>query len=235
MIVPVRAKELVWIASSRRNMRALPKKVRRIFGLALFAVRIGETPPIAKSLKGFGGSGVLELIENDQGGTYRAIYTVRYATAVYVLHVFQKKSKRGKATPPQDIELVASRLKRSEEMHFSGDEGRPAMKRDHEKSSGDVFADLGFRNPKQELLKPKLTIELYRLLNAPAITHHEAARLLGTTQPQVSALMRCKPASVSVGRLMEFLTILGRDVQVTVRPASRRRKAGDMSVVVQPR
>jgi predicted XRE-type DNA-binding protein len=114
-------------------------------------------------------------------------------------------------------------------------EGRRAMKRDHEKSSGNVFADLGFRNPKQELLKAKLTLEIYRLLKARGITQQEAALLLGTTQPQVSALMRCKPVSVSVGRLMEFLTILGRDVQVTVRPASRRRKAGDMSVVVQPR
>jgi phage-related protein len=113
----VSAKELVWIASSRRDMRTLPKRVRRTFGLALFAAQIGETPPIAKPLKGFGGAGVLELIENNEGGTYRAVYTVRYATAVYVLHVFQKKSKRGKATPQADIDVIVTRLKRAAEIH----------------------------------------------------------------------------------------------------------------------
>jgi predicted XRE-type DNA-binding protein len=106
------------------------------------------------------------------------------------------------------------------------------VKRDYEKSSGNVFADLGLRNSKQELLKAKLTVEIYRLLKARGITQQEGARLLGTTQAQVSALMRCKPVSVSVGRLMEFLTVLGQDVQVTVKPAPRRRKAGDMSVVI---
>jgi phage-related protein len=110
-------KELVWIASTRHDMRALPKGVRRTFGVALWAVQVGETPPIAKPLKGFGGAGVLELIENDEGGTYRAVYAVRYVTAVYVLHVFQKKSKRGKATPQRDIDLIDKRLKRAAELH----------------------------------------------------------------------------------------------------------------------
>ena len=98
-------------------MRALPREVQRTFGVALWAVQTGETPPIAKPLKGFGGAGVLELIEDDAGGTYRAIYTVRYATAVYVLHVFQKKSKRGAATPQRDIDLVKMRLNRAAELH----------------------------------------------------------------------------------------------------------------------
>ena len=105
-------------------------------------------------------------------------------------------------------------------------------KKDYEDSSGNVFADLGFRNSKQELLKAKLTIEIYRLLKKRGLTQQQAATLLGTTQAQVSALMRCKPVSVSVGRLMEFLTVLGQDIEVTVKPAGRR-KAGDMSVVVQ--
>jgi predicted XRE-type DNA-binding protein len=105
-------------------------------------------------------------------------------------------------------------------------------KRDYEESSGNVFADLGFRNSKQELLKAKLTVEIYKLLKKRGVTQTEAAKLLGTTQAQVSALMRCKPVSVSVGRLMEFLNVLGQDVEVIVKPAARR-KTGDMSVVVQ--
>ena len=110
-------KPVVWIASSRRDMRAMPREVRRSFGVALYAVQTGVTPPMAKVLKGFGGAGVLELIEDDAGGTYRSAYTVRYATAVYVLHVFQKKSKRGRATPQRDTDLIEERLKRAAEIH----------------------------------------------------------------------------------------------------------------------
>ena len=114
---PRSPKRLTWIASSRKDMRALPKEVRRSFGVALYAVQLGETPPMAKPLRGFGGAGVLELIEDDAGGTYRAVYTVRLATAVYVLHVFQKKSKRGRETPQHEIDLVKERLTRAEELH----------------------------------------------------------------------------------------------------------------------
>lgn len=102
--------------------------------------------------------------------------------------------------------------------------------KDFERSSGNVFADLGFRNSKQELLKAKLTVEIYKQLKMRGITQHAAAKLLGTTQAQVSALMRCKPVSVSVGRLMEFLTVLGQDVKVTVTPSPGRRKAGNIHV-----
>jgi predicted XRE-type DNA-binding protein len=106
------------------------------------------------------------------------------------------------------------------------------VKHDYEESSDNVFADLGFKDSEQELLKAKLTVQIFKLLKERRLTQADAAKLLATTQPQVSALMRCKPVSVSVGRLMEFLTILGQDVQVTVKPAVRR-KAGHMSVVVQ--
>ena len=106
------------------------------------------------------------------------------------------------------------------------------MDETYERSSGNVFADLGFPDSEQELVKAKLTVQIYRLLKAMGITQVEAAKLLGTTQAQVSTLMRCKPASVSVGRLMEFLTTLGQDVDVTVRPA-RDPSAGRMSVQVK--
>ena len=102
-----------------------------------------------------------------------------------------------------------------------------------EKSSGNVFADLGFPNSKQELLKAELTVQIYKLIKEQSLTQTKAAELLGTTQAQVSVLMRCRPVSVSVGRLLEFLTILGQDVEVTARPSSTHDK-GHMSVVVQP-
>lgn len=109
------------------------------------------------------------------------------------------------------------------------------MTTDHEESSGNVFADLGFPHSEQELVKAKLTVQIYRLLKERGLTQAEAAKLLGTTQPQVSALMRCRLVSVSVGRFIEFLTILGQDVEVTVKPSSRHNKVqqGRMSVTVQ--
>ncbi len=108
------------------------------------------------------------------------------------------------------------------------------MKEDSEKSSGNVFADLGFPNSEQELVKAKLTGEIYRLLKNRGLTQAEAAKLLGTTQAQVSTLMRCRPVSVSVGRLMEFLTILGQDIELTVKPAVKHGQHGRMSVTVNP-
>ncbi len=110
------------------------------------------------------------------------------------------------------------------------------MTRDREKSTGNVFADWGFPNSEQELVKAELTVQIYQLLKERGLTQSEAAKLLGTTQAQVSTLMRCRPVSVSVGRLMEFLTILGQDVELTIKPAAHRNKGqhGHMSVTVEP-
>lgn len=107
------------------------------------------------------------------------------------------------------------------------------MEMTHETSSGNVFADLGFPNSEQELVKAKLTVQIFQILRDRKLTQKEAARLLGTTQAQVSALMRCRPVSVSVGKLMEFLTTLGQDVEVTVKPGKRHGE-GHMSVTVHP-
>ena len=103
-------KPLAWIGSSRRDMREFPQPVRRKMGLALYAVQSGTTPPTAKPLKGFGGASTLELVEDHDGNSYRAVYTVRFADVVYVLHAFQKKSKRRIATAKADIELIKRRL-----------------------------------------------------------------------------------------------------------------------------
>jgi predicted XRE-type DNA-binding protein len=105
------------------------------------------------------------------------------------------------------------------------------MEATHEASSGNVFADLGFPKSAQELVKAKLTVQIFHILRDRKLTQTEAARLLGTTQAQVSALMRCRPVSVSVGKLMEFLTVLGQDVEVAVKPAATQ-GTGQMSVIV---
>ena len=109
-------KPLYWVGSSKRHLQALPETVVDVFGYALYLAQIGKKHDQAKPLKGFGSAGVLEVVEDWDGQTYRAIYTVRFAAAVFVLHVFQKKSKRGAATPKGDINLIRQRLKTAEQL-----------------------------------------------------------------------------------------------------------------------
>ena len=104
-------KLLEWIGSSYRDLMALPADVRRFFGYALSLAQAGDQHDAAKTLKGFGGAGVIEVVEDDAGGTYRAVYAVKFKEAVFVLHCFQKKSKRGIATPKQDMDVIRARLK----------------------------------------------------------------------------------------------------------------------------
>ena len=99
------------------------------------------------------------------------------------------------------------------------------------KSSGNVFADLGLPNPEQELLKARLTLQIYKIVKKRGLTQARAGELLGIKQPHVSALMRNRAGNFSVGRLMEFLTALGQDVKITVKPT--RKVQGELSVVVR--
>jgi len=102
---------LRWVGSSKKDLAAMPDDVQDVFGYALHLAQTGGKHRQAKALKGFGGAGVVEVVESHQGDTYRAVYTVRYARAVYVLHCFQKKSTRGIATPKPDMDVIESRLK----------------------------------------------------------------------------------------------------------------------------
>jgi phage-related protein len=111
-------KPVFWIASSRKDLRRFPKSVRQTVGQALFDAQTGSKHPDTKPLKGFGGAGVLEVVEDDDGNTYRAVYTVKFAGVVYVLHAFQKKSKKGARTPTGEIAKVKARLKEAEE-HYA--------------------------------------------------------------------------------------------------------------------
>ena len=107
-------KSLGWIGSSKKDLMALPLDVRKFFGHALDFAQRGGQHDAAKPLKGFGGAGVLEVVEDDVGGTYRAVYTVKFMEAVFVLHCFQKKSKSGIAAPKEDMEIIRARQKVAE-------------------------------------------------------------------------------------------------------------------------
>ncbi|WP_275891213.1 MULTISPECIES: type II toxin-antitoxin system RelE/ParE family toxin [Burkholderia] len=105
---------LYWLGSARKDLKAMPEIVQDTFGYALYLAQAGRKHDQAKPLKGFGSAGVLEVVESEDSGTYRAVYTVKLGHAVYVLHCFQKKSSRGIATPKRDIDLVRERLKAAE-------------------------------------------------------------------------------------------------------------------------
>ena len=107
-------KKLSFVGSARKDIKEFPDEVKQDIGYALFEVQRGKYPSSVKPLKGFGGAGVLEIIEDFFGNSYRAVYTVKFEYAVYVLHCFQKKSKHGIRTPQQHIDLVKQRLKAAE-------------------------------------------------------------------------------------------------------------------------
>ena len=112
-------KKLYWIGSSQEDVRRFPEVVKQVVGYALYLAQEGDKHSDAKPLRGFAGAGTLEVVANYSGDTYRAVYTVKFRDVVYVLHAFKKKSKKGIATPKQEIQLIRTRLKLAREHHAS--------------------------------------------------------------------------------------------------------------------
>ena len=104
-------KPLKWVGSAKRDLDAMPDDVQDVFGHAIDLAQAGGKHQDAKALTGFGSAGVLEVVEDFRGDTYRAVYTVKFAGWIYVLHCFQKKSKSGNKTPKEDLDLINARLK----------------------------------------------------------------------------------------------------------------------------
>lgn len=117
-------KPLYWVGSSKKDLQRLPRDVQDIFGYALHMAQIGGKHPQSKPLKGFGGAGVLEVVEDFSSDTYRAVYTIQYGDAVYVLHAYQKKSSSGIAVPKPDTDKIRERLKAAE-IHARGAKYEP--------------------------------------------------------------------------------------------------------------
>jgi phage-related protein len=113
----VKLKPIVWIGRSKSDFLEFPDEVKALVGYALYVAQRGGKHPDAKPLQGFGGAGVLEVVTDHRGDTFRTVYTIRLASRVYVLHAFQKKSKSGIKTPKGETELLRARLRRAEEDH----------------------------------------------------------------------------------------------------------------------
>jgi phage-related protein len=116
-VVATGLKSVVWVGSSKADLKRFPELVQKHIGFALKMAQTGDKHPDAKPLRGFGGASVVEVIEDFDRNTYRAVYTVRFPEAIYVLHCFQKKSRRGIATDRRDVELIKDRLARAEDLH----------------------------------------------------------------------------------------------------------------------
>jgi phage-related protein len=112
-------KPVFWVGSSRRDLKAFPEPVKDVMGHALFIAQLGGKHDDARPLRGFGGAGVVEIVEDHAGDTYRAVYTVTFSDAIYVLHAFQKKSKHGIKTPKRALDLIRERLSRAKLDHAS--------------------------------------------------------------------------------------------------------------------
>jgi phage-related protein len=108
---PGSIKPIEWVGSSLDDLRSFAQEVRRDFGQALYEAQMGGKHPAAKPLSGFGGAGVLEIVVRYDGDSFRAVYTVKFGDTLYVLHVFQKKSKQGIKTPKRELDVIAARLK----------------------------------------------------------------------------------------------------------------------------
>jgi phage-related protein len=109
-------KPVRWVGSSRRDVQAFPETVKDHLGYVLFIAQSGGRHRDTKTLSGFGGAGVVEIISDYRGDTFRAVYTLKYEDAIYVLHAFQKKSKSGRATSQRDLELIKQRLREAERL-----------------------------------------------------------------------------------------------------------------------
>jgi phage-related protein/predicted XRE-type DNA-binding protein len=192
----------------------MPDEVQQTFGFALYHAQVGLLHAAAKPLKGFGSAGVLEVAEDWRGDAYRAVYTVRFAEAVYVLHCFQKKSKHGSETPRKYMDLIRERLKEAEALAKRSQ----AMKN---AEGMNVYKDLGFPDSEEMLVKAQLVVKIAHILRERGWSQQQAATVLGMTQPKLSKMLRGQFRGISEMKMMDCLVRLGCAVKIVVGPGSQ--------------
>jgi predicted XRE-type DNA-binding protein len=181
---------------------------------------------MAKTLAGFGGATVIQVRESHDGNAYRAVYTVRYADAVYVLHAFQKKSKKGIATPKAEIDLIEKTSEGSDQGNGRTMMTKTPAARDPTRN---VWLQLGFPDAEQHFLKAELVLRLGKAIRSLGLTQRAAALRIGATQPELSKILGGKFTEVSLERLMRFLTALGCHIEIKIG-AGQENKAGDVTI-----
>jgi phage-related protein/predicted XRE-type DNA-binding protein len=230
-------KPLFWVASAKDDLRRFPDDVRGVIGFALYQAQRGGKHIAAKALRGFGGAGVLEIAEDHESGTFRAVYAIKFPGVVYTLDAFQKKSKSGIKTPQRDVDRLEKRLKAAElqEVVVQTEKREQVMKTVPrtarvQKSGGNVFADLGLNKPRESLAKAQLADRICRVIAARKLTQKQAAEIMDLDQPKVSALMRGRLKGFSTERLFRCLNDLGQEIEIIIRPAPRVGRRGTVHV-----
>jgi predicted XRE-type DNA-binding protein len=211
-------KPVEWIASSRDDVRSFPKEVRAVIGEALYRAQQGGEHPASKALKGFGGRGVLEIVDDFDGDTFRAVYTVRFSDAVIEARTRNAEARDRTDTQPSETRRNSppGRIRKANEMSADIPVHR---------GSGNVFADLGFDNSEEMQLRADLVQQMREIVARRKLTQMAAAELLGIKQPDLSALLRGRLTKYSLERLLKFMTILDRDVKIVVQAKPRHRPA----------
>ncbi|CAH2783366.1 MAG: transcriptional regulator, XRE family [uncultured Caballeronia sp.] len=214
---------LEWIGSSYKDPMQLPAKVRKFVGFALNFAQHGIQHSSAKVLKGFSGAGVLEVVENNAGGTYRTVYTVRFEEAVFAALLPEEEQERHRHAEgegrhgryPGAAQGGRGRSKGDGDMRTPVVNGIEVTT-----SSGNVFADLGLPNADKLKVKSGLMIEITKAVRRLDLTQEEVGRRMGLPQPKVSALLRGDFTNLSERKLMDALNRLGYDIEITVRPTA---------------
>lgn len=213
---------MIWLGDTLGTLRAFPQDVQDEVGYALYLAQIGARYEGAKPLKGLG-SGVLEVIADHRGDTYRAVYTVRRA-GVRSSRLPEEVEERHRDT------AIGHRLGATAAQASCGvgpEAGglTVATKKDYVVGGGNVFADLGYARPEEAAAKAELAHKITKIIERRKLTQTEAASVLEVDQPKVSALRRGKLTGFSLDRLVRFLVLLGSDVEIVVKelPRSRRR------------
>jgi len=176
----------------------------------------------------------LEVVDDFDGDTYRAVYTVRFAESIYVLHTFQKKSRSGIATPPQEIATVRARLKTVEMLHRDWLAQEEPKMNDNTSifvGSGNVFADLGLPNPELLLAKAKLIVQIQDFMDKHLLTLAQIAAQIGVTEEQVGRLLAGRLDDFTFDQLFQFLNRLGRRVEVRISAENYPPEEATLSVV----
>ena len=219
---------LIWCGTSKSDYMAFPATVQREMGYALFLAQAGKRhATMTKILKGFGGGTVVEVKESYGGDAYRAIYTVRFAEAVYILPPCipekvqdRRQDTEGGRKPHRETAERLNQRTRETTMKKV-----PAAK----DPTRNVWLQLGFPDAEEHFLKAQLVLRLDKAIKAISLTQHVAAKRIGTTQPELSKILRGKFSEVSLERLIRFLTALGYNIEIKVG-ATRPKKIGNVTV-----
>lgn len=208
---------LVWLGNSKKNLRDFPDGAQKLLGDELQLIQFGGMPRDAKPFKGVG-SGVLEIALRYASDAYRVVLALQLGKRIYVLHAFQKKSKKGIATPKREIDLIKQRYAEAQELAMPTKKRKPI---EFETGSGNVFADLGLKDADQLLARSQIGFHVYKILEDKKLKQREIAAVLGIAQPDVSHLMNGHFSRFTTDKLLDFLKRLNRKVTIEV---SRRHK-----------